>query len=106
MKIKLTKNQLEGINTLIKVMLSQTTPYEMPDKLLYEIVDGISDKISKKLKKLQYETAGGYGLSLTSIEAKALYCWLTNLCHLYEPAYHYESLVATSIVGEIDQEYA
>jgi hypothetical protein len=106
MKIKLTKTQLEGIHTLIKVMLSQTKPYEMADKLVFEIVDGISDKITRKMKKLQYEPTVGYGLSLTSIEAKALYCWLTNLCHLYDNDYQYESMVATTVVGEIDQEYA
>jgi fatty acid/phospholipid biosynthesis enzyme len=106
MKIKLTKTQLEGIHTLIRVMLRDAACEEMADKLLYEIVDGISDKITKRMKKLQYENNGGYGLSLSSIEAKALYCWLTNQIHIYDAAYQYESIVATGIIGEIDQEYA
>lgn len=106
MRIKLTKTQLEGIHNLLKVMLREVECEEMADKLLYEIVDGISDKITKKLKKLQYNTEGGYSLSLTSIEAKALFCWLTNQIHFYDEAYQYETIVATGIIGEIDQEYA
>lgn len=106
MKIKLTKTQLEGTHNLLRVMLRETRPETMADKLVYEIVDGISDKIAKKLKKLQYENNGGYGLSLTSIEAKALYCWMLNQLHLYESNYHYEAIVGLGIMGDIDQEYA
>jgi hypothetical protein len=106
MKLKLTKNQLEGIHNLIKVMLKEADCEEMADKLLFEIVDGIELKITKKMKKLQYQSEGGYGLSLTSIEAKALFCWLTNQVHFYEEAYQYEAIVAIGIIGEIDQEYA
>lgn len=106
MKLKLTKNQLEGMHNLIRIMLAHTKPREMADKLLYEIVDGIELKITKKMKKLQFETAGGYGLTLTSIESKALHCWLNNQLHLFEVDYKYEAIVATGVIGEIDQEYA
>lgn len=91
---------------LIRAMLHHSKPHNIPDKLLHEIVDGIESKISKKVKKLQYEPAGGYGLSLTSIEAKALHCWLANLLHLYQVDYQYEAIIATSVIGEIDHEYA
>lgn len=80
----------------------------MASKLLYEIVDGINDKMAKKLKKLAYGTEGGFSLTLTSIEAKALFCWLGHIDESGEltESYKYESIVAREVVAQIDHEYA
>lgn len=80
----------------------------MASSLLHEIVDGINDKTSRKLKKLTYGSEGGFSLSLTSIESKALYCWLGHIDESGElnESYKYESLVARVVVAQIDQVYA
>lgn len=92
----------------MNVALKMNEPYDMPSKLLFEIVDGINDKLAKKLKKLAYGTEGGFALSLTSIESKALYCWLSHIDESGEltETYQYESIVAREVVAQIDQVYA
>lgn len=108
MKVKLSKNQLEGFHTLLNVALKLNKPYDMASKLLFEIVDGINDKIARKLKKLTYGSEGGYSLSLTSIEAKALFCWIGHIDESGElsESYKYESIVSREVVAQIDREYA
>jgi hypothetical protein len=106
MKIKLTQNQVSGFHILLSHALKLNQPTDMASKLLFEIVDGINDKLSRKLKKLERSNAGGYSLALTSIESKALFCWLTQIEGEFEEDYQYECLVARNVVMQIDQVYA
>jgi len=106
MKVKLTQTQLEGLHILLNVALKTNPPIDMASKLLFEIVDGINDKIAAKMKKLQRNPAAGYGLSLTSIESKGLYCWLGKIDARIAEDYQYETLVANNVVAQIDQVYA
>lgn len=108
MTIKLKKNQLEALHTLLTAALILTPPKDMAGSLLHELVDGINDRIRSKLKKAQYDNRVGYGLKLKSIDAKALYVWYLHIeAGLKESNhYQYECIIARNIVNQIDKEYA
>jgi len=106
MTIKLTKQQLDALHLLLRVLLHLNRPTKIADKLLIELVEIIEQKVAKKIKQCEHDNRKGYSLKLSSIDSKALYCFLTQQKHRVEESYQFEVIVANRIVRDIDQEYA
>jgi hypothetical protein len=88
-------------------MLRSNRPYDIPSKLLHEIVDGINDRLGAGIKKATTRGKIEHSLNLTNVEAMALHCWYHQL-ELPEDQenYRYETIIARQIVAQIDQEFA
>jgi hypothetical protein len=104
----MTQRRLEALHTLLTAALKTFQPSDMPEKLLYELVDKINDRIRAKLKKNQYDNRVGNSLKLNSVDAKALYCWYRHIeLGMNETGhYTYEMIVAKDVIHLIDKEYA
>ena len=107
MKKKLKIHQLEALHLLLCYMLRNNRPYDIPSKLLHEIVDAINDRIARSLKKATTRGKVEHSLNLTPIEAMAIHCWYHQLeTEVDRDHYHYETIIARELVAEIDQEFA
>jgi len=107
MNIKLNKARLEALHVIVGAALHTFPPISMSDKLLYEIVDKINDRMRDKIRKATYNNQVGWGLKLNSVEAKAYYVWFNAISDRVQLAehYRYESIIARDIVNLIDKEY-
>lgn len=107
MTIKLSKGQFEHVHAMLTDVLDTYRPANIAEKLLHEIVDGINEKMRKRLKNLQFGNKAGTTLKLTSIEAKAFYTWYMQLSVDVPTHYVYECVAIDSqIINPIDKEYA
>ncbi|AEL23874.1 hypothetical protein Cycma_0089 [Cyclobacterium marinum DSM 745] len=104
----MTQRRLEALHILLTAALKTFLPADIPEKLLYELVDKLNDRIRAKMKKSLYDNRQGYSLKLNSVEAKALYCWYRHIELSMKEAGHYtyEMIVANDIIHLIDKEYA
>ena len=98
--------QLESLHLVISAGLNHMVREEMAEKLLYEIVDGFNERIRRRLKKHANGSRITGKMTLTSIEAKALYCWYQNMQHTLEGPYKYECLIGQTLIDKIHKEYA
>lgn len=107
MTIKLTHNQLEGLQLLVQSILNITDPENMAESLLFELMHKINDRMIAKLKRKMFDNRTGSNLRLNSIESKAFYCWYNQIGALVkEDQYTYERNVATNVINQIDKVYA
>lgn len=100
MKIKLNRAQLEGVELLLRVLLNDNKPSNMAERLVYEIVFKLYQKIRAKAEVIGCPRSG-YGLSLTSQEAMAYYIYYQNVV-IDTTAYTYEALQMQRVFNEID----
>lgn len=107
MNIKLTKDRLEALHVIVQAALQTFTPVSMSDKLLYELVDKINDRMRDKIRKANYNNQIGWGLKLNSVDAKAFYVWYTAIESRVQIAehYRYEAIIARDVINKIDKEY-
>lgn len=106
MTIKLTHNQLEGLQLLVAVILDFTEPDNMAESLLFELMHKINDRMIAQLKRKQFNNRTGSSLRLNSIESKAFWCWYNQVGTIVPHNYHYERIVATDVINQIDKVYA
>ena len=106
MKVKLNRQKLEAFNNLLTWLLVAYDCTNMADKLLFEIVDVINDKLTIKLKKISRDNKVTSNVKLTNIEAKALYVWYVQLAAIVgNGQYVYEKCIVDGIVRDIEQQY-
>lgn len=101
-KLSLSKNQLEAIHMLVKDGRKRNTPFNVPDSLLDDLMDKLQERLRNKIKKLTTDRKK-LKLTLTSVEAKAFYCWYQNIQTDMEPNYQYEVIVCDQVYREIDK---
>lgn len=108
MTIKLSAQQFEHLHAMLTDVLDAYQPSNIPEKLLHEIVDGINEKMRKRIKKMHFgNRRAGTTLKLTSIEAKAFYTWYMQLSIDVPANYVYECIAIDSqFINPIDKEYA
>lgn len=107
MTIKLSHAQFVNVHNMLSDVLDTYQPANIAEKLLHEIVDGINEKMRKRIKKMQFGNKAGTTLKLTSIEAKAFYTWYMQLSVEVPANYVYECVAIDSqIINPIDKEYA
>jgi hypothetical protein len=108
MRLKLTKTQLEGLHLILTQSLNRTEPDNIPDALIHELVDKLNERVRSRVRKAMGTSQNGYGLTLNSVEAKALYCWWMRVQddEYWPMHYRYESIVMNKVAHDIDREYA
>lgn len=105
-KLTLNKAQLEGWYLLLTDGMERNPPASIPDSLVDELMDKLSERIRSKLRKLTANSRTELKMTLTSIEAKAFYCWYQEVETSMRPDYPYEVIVCDGIFRGIDKECA
>lgn len=107
MTIKLSAQQYESVHYLLTQALEAYRPSNIAEKLLHEIVDGINEKMRKRMKRRQFDNRAGNTLKLTSVEAKGFYTWYMQIAAYVGDNYTYERIAIDSqFITPIDKEYA
>ena len=106
MKLKLTKNQLEGLIMLLRFYIIYE-PNTILMSLLNDLVEKLLDRLINKRKKILASHKNEISLTLNDVEAKAFYSWYANMSpHLDAKNFHYEKGLADKIFNQIDKHYA
>lgn len=100
MRIKLQRSQLEGIELLLGVLITDNPPTNVAERLVFDHVFALYGKIRAKVESLM-PPRSGWSLSLTDFEAMAFYVFYQNV-YVPTESYRYEALQLQKIFNEID----
>lgn len=102
MKIKMTRNQLEAVGLILRVMMENNPPMNPAERLVYGFVYKLFARIRTRIERID-STKQGWGLNLSEQEALALYVFIQNMA--IPDGYDYERIQINLIFNHIDREY-
>jgi len=101
MTLKLTYQQATALKHLYDKVIMPEKPADIAESLVKDLMIQVYKKLRNKLEN---KIKDGYSLGLTDTEAKAYYVYFQNR-YLGEE-WHYESIVVSSQLAELDRLYA
>lgn len=105
-KLRLSKNQLEGLYLFVKDGLERNPPENLPDSLIHDLMDKLLERLRNKVRKISSNNKSVLSLTLSPIEAKTFHCWYQHVKTDMQPHYTYEVIVCDGIYRDIDRECA
>ena len=105
MTFKTTKDELEGLELLLRVAVHNHKPDSMEGKLIQGLVQKVSEKLTAKVIRAQFASKG-YTFKLNDEQVMALYIFHKNvLVHMID-TYTYEVNTMRKYYNQIDKNYA
>lgn len=102
MKLKTTRNQLEAIELIVRLMLQLNKPNNPAEKLVYDIVYKAYCRIRTRVERIA-STKHGWSLKLADQEALAMHVFI---CNSHVPSgYDYERLQLETMYTNLQKEY-
>ena len=102
MKVKMTRSQLEAVELIIRVMLTENKPSNPAEKLIYDIVYKLYSRIRTRVERVT-ATKDGWSVKFGEQESLALHVFITNFP--IPIGYTYEEIQLNTIYTHLDQEY-
>lgn len=102
MKVKMTRQQLEGLELIIRIMLTENKPIDPATKLIYDIVYKFYAKIRQRIERIA-ATKEGWSIKFGEQEALAMHVFISN--YPIPTGYLYEELQLDIVYRQLDQEY-
>ena len=106
MQLKLSKTQLEGFYLLVSEGLKEYPPLDVPEQLVWELMDKLNERLRLKVKKIKSNAKNDMVMTLNKVEACTFYCWYQAIRDNMETTYQYGVIVTDKIYHQIDKEYA